>query len=152
MPLEYRNIYKTARNAAGITQERAAELLNVSVESLRVYEGNGKRLPPDDVVATMCAIYDAQYLACQHLSRASELGARVIPEIVPLQLSQAASRFVAALNRAYGLSGTLLEIAWDNEITPDQENDYRECMSAMRECLAAGMSLECAPKNQKGVS
>ena len=38
MPDGYQNIYKAARRAAGITQERAAELLCVSVRSLDVYK------------------------------------------------------------------------------------------------------------------
>ena len=35
MPEESMNIYKTARRAAGITQEAAAEQLGISVESVR---------------------------------------------------------------------------------------------------------------------
>ena len=42
---ECRNIYKAARRAAGFTQERASELLGVSVRSLADYE-TGQRLPP----------------------------------------------------------------------------------------------------------
>lgn len=38
MQNDTRNIYKRARRAAGYTQEAAAEMLNVSVESLRAYE------------------------------------------------------------------------------------------------------------------
>ena len=37
------NIYQTARKAAGLTQEAAAERLALSVESLRAYE-TGDRL------------------------------------------------------------------------------------------------------------
>lgn len=33
-----KNIYLTATEAAGITQERAAELIGLSVESIRSYE------------------------------------------------------------------------------------------------------------------
>lgn len=41
----YQNIYKTARRAAGLTQEAAAEQIGVSVESIRSYETD-RRLPP----------------------------------------------------------------------------------------------------------
>ena len=44
MPEESMNIYKTARRAAGITQEAAAEQLGISVESVRAYE-TGLRIP-----------------------------------------------------------------------------------------------------------
>lgn len=43
-----RNIYAAARNAAGLTQERAAECLAVSVRSLADYE-SGVRLPSEEV-------------------------------------------------------------------------------------------------------
>ena len=80
MPDQYRNIYQTARKAAGLTQEAAAEQLAVSVESLRAYE-TGHRVPPNDVVERMVVCYDKQYLAYQHLKESSDLMARVVPEL-----------------------------------------------------------------------
>ncbi|MDD6937052.1 MAG: helix-turn-helix transcriptional regulator, partial [Clostridiales bacterium] len=56
-----RNIYKTARDNAGLTQEAAAERLNVAVETLRAYETNARR-PADDKVADMVGLYNDQYL------------------------------------------------------------------------------------------
>lgn len=50
-----RNIYKTARLTAGLTQERWAETLNISVESVRLYE-RGLGLPSDEVVARMVEV------------------------------------------------------------------------------------------------
>ena len=41
-----KNIYQAAREAAGMTQERAAELIGLSVESIRSYETE-KRIPAD---------------------------------------------------------------------------------------------------------
>ena len=38
MAVDCQNIYKNARKSAGMTQEKAAQLLNVSVDSLRDYE------------------------------------------------------------------------------------------------------------------
>ena len=43
-----RNIYAAARNAAGLTQERAAECLAISVRSLADYE-SGVRLPSEEM-------------------------------------------------------------------------------------------------------
>lgn len=58
----YRNIYKTARLAAGYTQESSAERLGISVESLRAYETD-QRTPPSEVVELMVICYNAQHLA-----------------------------------------------------------------------------------------
>ena len=51
-----RNIYQAARESAELTQERAAELIGLSVESIRSYE-SGKRVPNDDAVIKMVVIY-----------------------------------------------------------------------------------------------
>ena len=80
MAVDCQNIYKNARKSAGMTQEKAAQLLNVSVDSLRDYE-QSQRPVPSDVASAMCDVYQAPYLAVQHLRRSSELGKRVVPEI-----------------------------------------------------------------------
>ena len=51
-----KNIYRTARIVAGFTQEKAAEMLGISVRSLADYE-TGVRLPPNDVVNDMVMCY-----------------------------------------------------------------------------------------------
>lgn len=66
MPEEYRNIYKTSRKAAGLTQESAAERLGISVESLRAYE-TGQRVPPDDVAELMSVLYNSLHMLVHHV-------------------------------------------------------------------------------------
>lgn len=83
-----RNIYAAARNAAGLTQERAAECLAISVRSLADYE-SGVRLPSEEVAVQMVDVYHAQYLAYQHLRARSDLGRRLIPEVAADKLPQA---------------------------------------------------------------
>lgn len=78
MPDHDKTIYKTCREAAGYTQERAAELLNISVRHLARIE-SGEQLPPDDIAYSMVMLYDSQYLAVQHLRRASQLAASILP-------------------------------------------------------------------------
>lgn len=65
MAIESQNIYKNARKSAGFTQEKASQLLNVSVDSLRDYE-QSQRPVPSDVASAMCDVYQAPYLAVQH--------------------------------------------------------------------------------------
>ena len=68
-----KNIYQAAREAAGMTQERSAELIGLSVESIRSYESD-KRIPADDTVIKMAEIYGgANYLAYQHLKMINEM-------------------------------------------------------------------------------
>ena len=36
---KYRNIYQIAQESTGLTQEKSSELMDISVDSLRDYEG-----------------------------------------------------------------------------------------------------------------
>ena len=76
MPDHDKTIYKTCREAAGYTQERAAELLNLSVRQLARFEA-GELIPGDDIAYSMVMLYDSQYLAVQHLRSASHLAATI---------------------------------------------------------------------------
>ena len=64
------NKYKTARQAAGLTQERWAEVLGISVESVRLYE-SGRGLPSDEVVAQMAEVAVMPVLAYWHIKNKS---------------------------------------------------------------------------------
>lgn len=72
--------YKTCRESAGIKQEGAAELLNVSIRSLSDYE-NGKAKVPDDIVDSMAELYRSPLLAWWHLKTNSVLG-KYLPDVI----------------------------------------------------------------------
>lgn len=96
MQTENRNIYKKPREIAGYSQERAAELLDISVESLRAYE-TGRRVPPGEVVVRMMDLYNCQYLAVSHL-RTSEACASFLPDVKLQDLPTAILRLQKELN------------------------------------------------------
>lgn len=96
MQTENRNIYKKPREIAGYSQERAAELLDISVESLRAYE-TGRRVPPGEVVVRMMDLYNCQYLAVSHL-RSSEACASFLPDVKLQDLPTAILRLQKELN------------------------------------------------------
>lgn len=90
---EYRSMYARHRKAAGITQEKAAELLGVAVRTLANWEA-GIYTPPDDMVARMCDAYPAPMLALEHLRASSALAAGLIPEAAQLPLAQAVAQLL----------------------------------------------------------
>lgn len=92
-----RNIYQVAREAAGLTQERAAELIGLSVESVRTYETE-KRVPGDDTVIKMVDIYNANYLAYHHLKYKTQTGNMILPKVCEMPISEAALRMIHELN------------------------------------------------------
>ena len=142
MPGEYRNIYKTARLSAGLTQEAAAELLDISVESIRAYE-TGVRLPPNRVVETMVEVYGLQPLAYQHLKETNALARQVIPALEERSLLEVAVRIYTRLRRfaAAGSVDRLLEIAEDGRIDPEEQADFQAILADIQEIVRSGLEL-----------
>lgn len=143
MPEEYRNIYKTARRAAGLTQEAAAEKLGVSVESLRAYETD-QRIPPNDVVLLMCVCYNAQYLAYQHLSETNVLMSQVVPQLEQRSLMEIALRIYNRMNSFSKKRSVerLMEIAEDDRIDDDERADYNAIAKEISDIVKVGLELE----------
>ena len=114
-----RKIYKTARAVAGLTQERWAEALGVSVDSIRAYE-NGAVVPCDETVRAMSEISGLAPLAYWHLCNKSRLAAETLPEVEQLPLPQAVIQLLCAINDFREMHGDLLALASDGRITGDE--------------------------------
>ena len=145
MPGDYRNIYKTCRKAAGLTQEAAAERLGISVESLRAYE-TGQRIPPTEIVELMVIIYNAQHLAYQHLRETNALYSSVVPEIRPRSVLEASAKLT---NRIFSFAEShadrrLLRIAEDNVIDAQERPEFDAILEDLQEIVEAALELRCA--------
>ena len=136
------NIYQTARKAAGLTQEAAAERLALSVESLRAYE-TGQRLPGNGIVARMCAVYDTQFLGVQHLQLSAALLPVCIQEARPERLELATiklvNRIIAFANRHR--NDQLLAIAEDGLIDEEERPQFLAIAAELDEIIRAALAL-----------
>ena len=63
--MKKQNIYKKARGQSGMTQERAAELLLISTDTLSNYE-RGIYKPPEEIVREMIILYNFNQLAMDY--------------------------------------------------------------------------------------
>lgn len=135
-----KNIYQTARELKGLTQEAAAERLDISVESISAYE-TGRRRPPDSTVLRMAQIYDFPYLCYQHL-QSGDL-ACVLPELQPYPLQEAAMRLFRLVSRFARDQRTekLLEIAEDGVIDEEELPVFREIMAELQAIVESVLSL-----------
>ena len=150
MPEEYRNIYKTSRKAAGLTQESAAERLGISVESLRAYE-SGQRIPPNEVVELMVILYNAQHLAYQHLRETNAMYGRVVPEVPLCSVLEASARLT---NRIYAFADShadrrLMRMAEDNVIDPVERPEFDAILEDLQEIVEAALALRCAKDTER---
>lgn len=143
MQQSYTNIYKSARTRAGLTQEQAAELLDMSVESIKAYE-TGVRVPPAPVVAGMSEAYGSPGLRLEHARATDELG--IIPEDArPRSFPLAAMQFYNyLLDWAEKRRGQqLLKIAEDGVVDETELEAYEEIACELEGIAAAALSLKC---------
>ncbi|AIY79456.1 helix-turn-helix family protein [Clostridium botulinum 202F] len=143
MVQEYRNIYQIARESTGLTQERACELLDISVDSVRAYEG-GKRVPPDRVVIKMIEIYNAQYLAYQHLKTSAEVGQKYLPNIEIKELPLAMLRLQKEVSDFIKLKDEMIEITCDGIIDDEEKPRWEKIMKELDDVVEAIMALKFA--------
>lgn len=116
------NIYQIHRKSKGLTQEKAAEMLAVSVASLQDYE-KGKTKVPDDIVVEMCKVYDTDRLAYQHL-RQNAVGKLVLSELKPKSdLAVSILTFVKEFKDVANLVDNLISIGADGQIQDHEEKE-----------------------------
>lgn len=139
------NIYQAARKAAGLTQERAAELLNLSVRSLADYE-SGSRLLPNDVADGMVMVYNSQVLAVQHLRNSTRFARDLLPEVVPMALPEAVLTLIDAVYAFADdkLDRELIDIARDGVISTDERERFERVVEKIRSITAAALALSSA--------
>ena len=143
MQNDTRNIYKIARRAAGYTQEAAAEMMNLSVESLRAYE-TGRRIPAGDVVLQMVICYNAQRLAVQHLQETNILFNSVVPRLEERNMLEVAVRIYNRLRsfQEGNRLDRLLAIAEDGFIDDKERPEFETIIADLRQIIQSGLELE----------
>ena len=138
-----RNIYKTARKVAGLTQERWAEAVGVSVDSVRGYE-TGAVVPADETVRAMAEISGLSPLAYWHLCNKSALAADTLPEVEHLPLPQAVLQLLRAIADYQSMQGKLLVMAADGEITMDEKIDWDSIVVRLDSVIRAAIQVKVA--------
>lgn len=125
--LKARIFTKMRGNLLVLRRKKASQLLSVSVDSLRDYE-QSQRPVPSDVASAMCDVYQAPYLAVQHLRLTSDLGKRVVPEIQLKDLPEAVLGVLAAVQRFCAKREAMVEIAADGQIAESEQAEWDEIM------------------------
>lgn len=142
---ECQTIYQRYREASGLTQEYAAELLGVAVRTLAAWE-TGERTTPDIKVADMCDLYGIPVLAIQHLRLHSMIARETLPAVDALPLPQAVCRFCAAVRDVYRMDaeGRLMRIAADGKVDELEQAEYKELLAALDPIVEAALALRYA--------
>lgn len=139
----YRNICKIGRTTAGMTQERWAEALDYSVESVRLCEA-GKMMPGDDVVARMVEVSGLQVLGYWHLLNKSRMAAQILPEVESTPLPQAVIQLILRVREFSEQHTRLLEIAADGRIDNLERPAFDAIVKELDDVVRAAMQLKYA--------
>ena len=139
------NIYKKARIYACLTQEDAAELLHLSVESIKAYE-TGQRVPPNATVAAMAELYGTDWLRLEHLAMTAE-ELCVLPQICAQPFVVAVIQLVGRVSRLP--LDQLLRIAEDGVIDEAERPDYDRILPEVDGVAAAALQLKCCEDAKK---
>lgn len=143
MVQEYRNIYQLAREGTNFTQEKSSELLNISVDSLRAYEG-GKRVPPENIVINMCKLYNRPYLVLQHYQTNTLIGKEVFSKVQVKQLAEAVLAFLDKCENLGNIRALMIKISCDGVIDESEREDWNKVMLEVNNFVAAGIALKFA--------
>ena len=139
MPEAYTTIYQKARKTTPLTQEQAAEQLDISVESVKAYELGG-RLPPNATVVNMVELYGTPWLAMAHLQEA----AAPLDVLPPVQVQGLSTATLDLIDKATALSDEyrmLVRIAADGQIDETEVSDFEAIKAAILDVIRAGYQV-----------
>lgn len=145
MNRDYESMYARHRNAAGITQERAAELLGVATRTLQAWE-RGESTPPNARVLAMCDIYCSPTLAIEHLRYNSIIAYDVLPPVQAVPVAQAVCQLMAAIRKLEEIHAgdRLLQIAADGRVDEIERADFDQLLIELDPIMSAVLSLRYA--------
>lgn len=141
----YENIYRLYRERAGISREKAAELLDVSVSSLTNYErfmyGANQFKCPDEVVVRMAKAYGNRELIWRHISENTLAGREIIPKMEDVPLSNAFLKLMIEQDDVEALEKELAKISSDDIVHPDEVPTFMLAVQEIWGMVQAGISF-----------
>lgn len=141
----------SCREAAGLTQEQAAEILHVSVRTIGAYEA-GEYIPHDETVDRMMTAYNSPELGYHYLSRVLRTGRRLLPQAGKAGIAATATRFRRSLRHAHPAADLLDDICDDDLIEEHEHEALGQCTETARKIASAAMEVllmeECLRKRK----
>lgn len=139
------NIYKSARQTAGLTQERWAEQIGISADTVRLYE-SGRNYPSDEVAARMAEIAGMPVLGYWHLKLKSALANDELPDVARLPLPQAVVGLLAAMDAIQPEVKELLMIARDGIVDASETELFEDILDDLEDVVQAALAVKYAER------
>lgn len=134
---ELKTIYQICREEAGLSREKASELMDgISASRIEKIEYEVQHPTPYDVIQ-MADCYKRPDLCNYFCSHRCEIGDRYVPEVEISELSNIILETIASLNDINPLTNRLIQIARDGRITDDEIPDFAYISSKLDEVTLA---------------
>lgn len=145
MSKDFQTMYARYRNAAGMTQEYAAELLGVATRTLAAWE-RGESKPSDERVLSMVDIYCAPTLAIEHLRATTAIARGILPPVDAVPLPQAVCQLLSSIRTLEEIHAEdrLLQIAADGQVDQIEAPDFSRLLEELEPVMAAVLALKYA--------
>lgn len=140
------NIYKNARQTAGLTQERWAEQLGVTADTVRLYE-SGRNYPSDEVAARMAEVAGMPVLGYWHLKLKSALANDALPDVARVPLPQAVVDLLAAMDTIQPQVKELLMIARDGIVDAGETELFEDILDDLEDVVTAALAVKYAERS-----
>ena len=117
-----------------MTQERFAEALDISVESVRQYESD-KIMPSDDVVTRMVEVSGQPVIGYWHLLNKSRVAADILPDVQECSLEQAVIKLLCRSRQFAENNNTnrLMYISEDGIIDETEKPELKKILAFLDE-------------------
>lgn len=134
------NIYQAARKESYLTQEQAAERLEVSETTIKAWE-QGTRIPDNKTVARIAELYGTPWLLLEKaFETLSELG--ILPKGIHAQtLQTAVLTYLDLCNQQPNENRRLIQITADGCIDKTEQSDFEDITSVMLSSVVASLQV-----------
>lgn len=126
-----KTIYQISREEAGLTREKASELMvGISPERIEKLENGKVQMQPYDV-KQMAECYHVPGLCNYYCANECAIAPDHAPELKARDLAQIAVETLNGVNTLYKERDRLLEIVEDGEITEGEQSDFEHIKSVL---------------------
>ena len=134
------NIYQAARKDGCLTQEQAAERLEVSETTVKAWE-QGTRVPDNETVARMAELYGTPWLLLERaFETLSELG--ILPVGIHAQaLPTAVLSHLDLCNQQIDGNRRLIQITADGRVDETEQEDFDSIIAVMLQNVVAELQV-----------
>ena len=144
------NIYQAARKESCLTQEQAAERLEVSETTVKAWE-QGARVPDNETVARMAELYGTPWLKLKRLLQ-------VFEELEIYQDDGVTKTLPTAVLSQWDLTNDLIDgyrrliqITADGHIDESEEDDFEIICNIILQNCVAGLKVVFGPEEQLSI-